>query len=122
MYHMEGGLVHLGLVVGLDYKNPYLNPYEEFQRMKNHPLFSNVLSGGECISYGARVLNEGGYHAVPRLYFPGGVMAGCSAGFLNVAKIKGSHNAMKTGMMAAEAIMDRVKNGEDLSEVTLYDY
>lgn len=109
---MKPNLVHLGLVVGLDYKNPYLNPYEEFQRLKTHPDIKKVLEGGECISYGARVLNEGGYHAVPKLHFPGGMLAGCGAGFLNVAKIKGSHNAMKTGMMAAEEIFKVHKNEE----------
>ena len=92
------------MVIGLDYKNPYLNLYEEFQQMKTHPEFSKYLKGGECISYGARVLNEGGYHAIPKLTFPGGMLAGCSAGFLNVAKIKGTHNAMKTGMLAADEI------------------
>ena len=109
---MKPNLVHLGLVVGLDYKNPYLNPYEEFQRLKTHPEIRKVLEGGECISYGARVLNEGGYHAVPKLHFPGGMLAGCGAGFLNVAKIKGSHNAMKTGMMAAEEIFKVHQNEE----------
>ena len=109
MYHMGENRIHLGYVVGLDYKNPYLNPYEEFQRLKTHPEISKYLEGGNCIEYGARVLNEGGYHAIPQLTFKGGMLAGCSAGFLNVAKIKGSHNAMKTGMLAAEAIMDNYK-------------
>ena len=104
MYHMAPNLIHLGYVVGLDYRNPYLNPYEEFQKLKTHTEIRKVLEGGECIQYGARVLNEGGYHAIPKLTFPGGMLAGCSAGFLNVAKIKGTHNAMKTGMLAAEAI------------------
>ena len=122
LYHMGPNLIHLGLVVGLDYKNPYLNPYEEFQRLKMHPEISKLLEGGECISYGARVLNEGGYHAVPQLAFPGGLLAGCSAGFLNVAKIKGSHNAMKTGMLAADEIFDKFNAGEDLSQVTLSGY
>lgn len=122
MYHMGPNLVHLGMVVGLDYKNPYLNPYEEFQRVKTHPEFAKVLEGGECISYGARVLNEGGYHAVPRLHFPGGLLAGCSAGFLNVAKIKGSHNAMKTGMLAAEEIFSKFDKGEDLAEAIMEGY
>lgn len=122
LYHMAPNLIHLGLVVGLDYRNPYLNPYEEFQRLKTHPEIRKILDGGECISYGARVLNEGGYHAVPQLYFPGGLLAGCSAGFLNVAKIKGSHNAMKTGMLAAEEIFEKFDAGEDLSEATLSGY
>lgn len=122
LYHMKPNLVHLGLVVGLDYKNPYLNPYEEFQRLKLHPEIRKVLEGGECISYGARVLNEGGLHAVPQLTFPGGLLAGCSAGFLNVAKIKGSHNAMKSGMMAAEEIFSKFKSGEDLSTSDMSGY
>ena len=113
---MEPNLIHLGYVVGLDYKNPYLNPYEEFQKLKTHKEIRKVLEGGECIQYGARVLNEGGYHAIPKLTFPGGMLAGCSAGFLNVAKIKGSHNAMKTGMLAAEAIYDNFSKNE--GEVT----
>ena len=122
LYHMEPDLVHIGLVVGLDYKNPYLNPYEEFQRLKTHKEISKILEGGECISYGARTLNEGGFNAVPKLHFPGGMLAGCSAGFLNVAKIKGSHNAMKTGMLAAEEIFNKVKAGEDLSTATFESY
>ena len=121
-YHMKPNLVHLGLVVGLDYKNPYLNPYEEFQRLKLHPEIRKVLEGGECISYGARVLNEGGLHAVPQLHFPGGLLAGCSAGFLNVAKIKGSHNAMKSGMMAAEEIFEKFRTGEDISSSDMSGY
>lgn len=87
-YHMEGGLVSLGLVVGLDYENPYLSPYREFQRMKHHPLFADLLEGGECIAYGARVLNEGGLQSIPKLHFPGGALLGCSAGFLNVPKVR----------------------------------
>ena len=104
LYHMAPDLIHVGLVVGLDYKNPYLNPYELFQQYKTHPQIRKILEGGECLSYGARCLNEGGYHAIPKLTFPGGMLAGDSAGFLNVAKIKGSHNAIKTGMLAAESI------------------
>jgi electron-transferring-flavoprotein dehydrogenase len=101
---MEPDLVLIGMVVGLDYKNPYLSPYQEFQRWKHHPAVAEHLEGGECISYGARVLNEGGYHAIPQLAFPGGALVGCSAGFLNAVKIKGSHTAMKSGMLAAEAL------------------
>ncbi|KIM43079.1 hypothetical protein M413DRAFT_443893 [Hebeloma cylindrosporum] len=103
IYHMDGGLVSLGLVIGLDYKNPYLSPYRELQRFKHHPYFRALLSNGERLSYGARVLNEGGLQSVPKLNFPGGALIGCSAGFVNVAKIKGTHNAMKSGMLAAEA-------------------
>ncbi|KAF5345402.1 hypothetical protein D9756_010971 [Leucocoprinus leucothites] len=103
-YHMDEGLVSIGLVIGLDYKNPYLSPYREFQRLKHHPYFRKLLSGkSERLSYAARVLNEGGLQSVPRLHFPGGALIGCSAGFVNLAKIKGTHNAMKTGMLAAES-------------------
>ncbi|KAH7101308.1 hypothetical protein BKA62DRAFT_192897 [Auriculariales sp. MPI-PUGE-AT-0066] len=103
MYHMADRHVHLGLVVGLDYANPHMSPYREFQRMKHHPYFANVLTGGERVAYAARVLNEGGLQSLPKLHFPGGALLGCSAGFLNVAKIKGTHTAMKSGMVAAEA-------------------
>ncbi|CAH0485323.1 unnamed protein product [Peronospora farinosa] len=106
MYHMEDDLVQIGLVVGLDYENPYINPYEEFQRFKTHPVVRKYLEGGECVQYGARCLNEGGYHAIPKLTFPGGGLIGCSAGFLNGVKIKGTHTAMKSGMLAAEAAYD----------------
>jgi electron-transferring-flavoprotein dehydrogenase len=94
------------MVVGLDYQNTYLSPYKEFQRWKHHPDIAKHLKGGECISYGARCLNEGGYNAIPKLTFPGGAIIGCAAGFLNSVKIKGSHTAMKSGMLAAEAIYD----------------
>lgn len=103
MYHYGENLVSLGLVVGLDYPNPWLNPYMEFQKMKHHPFYSSVLEGGRCLSYGARALNEGGLQSVPKLVFPGGALIGCSAGFVNVPKIKGTHTAMKSGMLAAEA-------------------
>ena len=107
MYHLEGDehRVLLGVVVGLDYSNPYLSPYQTFQQWKLHPAIRSVLEGGECISYGARVINEGGLQAVPKLTFPGGMLIGCSAGFLNVPKIKGTHTAMKSGMLAADTIM-----------------
>lgn len=107
LYHKNKNQIHLGMVVGLDYTNPHLSPYEEFQRFKTHPLVRRVLEKGNCISYGARALNEGGYFSIPKLTFPGGLLAGCSAGFLNVMKIKGAHNAMKTGILAAEAIHGR---------------
>ena len=123
MYHMNPNLIHIGFVVGLDYENPYINPYEEFQKYKTHPEIRKVLEGGECLSYGARCLNEGGYHAIPKLTFPGGMLAGDSAGFLNVAKIKGSHNAIKSGMVAAESIYDHIKAGKALEgeEITEYE-
>lgn len=104
MYHMEGNLVSIGFVVGLDYENPYLSPYQEMQRFKTHPLIKNILSGGRRISYGARALVEGGFQSIPKLSFPGGVLIGDTAGFLNVPKIKGNHTAMKSGMIAAESV------------------
>lgn len=106
MYHFGENNVTLGLVIGLDYENPYLNPYKEFQRFKAHPEIRQYLTGGECLAYGARALNEGGYQSVPKLNFPGGLLVGCSAGFVNVPKIKGTHNAMKSGMLAAECVED----------------
>ncbi|KAJ7621656.1 FAD/NAD-P-binding domain-containing protein [Mycena polygramma] len=102
-YHMADGLVSVGLVIGLDYKNPWLEPYREFQRMKHHPHFRALLAGGERLAYGARSLTEGGLQSLPRLDFPGGAVVGCAAGVVNAAKIKGTHNAMRTGMLAAEA-------------------
>lgn len=104
LYHMENHQIAVGLVMGLDYQNPYLDPYEEMQRFKLHPYIRPIFEGARRIGYGARALNEGGLQSVPRLVFPGGALIGCAAGFLNVAKIKGSHNAMKSGMLAAEAI------------------
>ncbi|KAJ8294175.1 putative electron transfer flavoprotein-ubiquinone oxidoreductase, mitochondrial [Rhodotorula toruloides] len=108
LYHMEDEMVSLGIVVGLDYKNPYISPYKELQRLKHHPLFADLLEGGECIAYGARALNEGGYQSIPKLTFPGGAMIGDSAGFLNVPKIKGTHTSMKSGMLAAEAAFNAI--------------
>lgn len=103
MYHFGDNLVSVGLVVGLDYPNPWLSPYGEFQKMKQHPLYRSVLQGGKCISYGARALNEGGFQSIPKCAFPGGALIGDTAGFLNVPKIKGTHTAMRSGMLAAEA-------------------
>lgn len=112
LYHQEPNLVLAGLVIGLDYANPYINPYQEFQRWKAHPEIKEHFEGGTCISYGARVLNEGGLHSLPKLTFPGGALLGCSAGFLNSVKIKGSHTALKSGMVAAEAIFDALTEGD----------
>ncbi|KAI5957815.1 hypothetical protein KGF57_003082 [Candida theae] len=112
IYHFGDGLVAVGLVIGLDYANPYISPYQEFQKMKTHPYYADVLRGGKCISYAARALNEGGYQSIPQLYFPGGVLVGCGAGFLNVPKIKGTHTAIKSGIVAAEAIFNRIKELE----------
>ncbi|MBI3504080.1 MAG: electron transfer flavoprotein-ubiquinone oxidoreductase [Proteobacteria bacterium] len=106
LYHLENNQVAVGYVVGLDYKNPYLSPFEEFQRFKTHPAIRPIFEGGRRIAYGARAINEGGLQAIPKLVFPGGAIIGCSAGFVNVPKIKGSHTAMKSGMLCAEAVFD----------------
>jgi electron-transferring-flavoprotein dehydrogenase len=103
LYHLEDNQVAVGFVVGLDYENPYLSPFDEFQRFKTHPSIRPTFEGGRRIAYGARALNEGGLQSIPELIFPGGALIGCSAGFLNVPRIKGSHTAMKSGMTAAEA-------------------
>ena len=121
MYHLEDNLVSIGFVVHLNYQNPYLYPYMEFQRFKHHPLISHVLEGGRRVAYGARAITEGGFQSVPKLYFPGGVLIGCSAGFVNVPRIKGSHNAMKTGMMAAEAAFAALNEGRAGDELTGYE-
>ena len=121
MYHLEDNLVSIGFVVHLNYQNPYLYPYMEFQRFKHHPLISHVLEGGRRVAYGARAITEGGFQSVPKLYFPGGVLIGCSAGFVNVPRIKGSHNAMKTGMMAAEAAFAALNEGRAGDELAGYE-
>ncbi|TFI59269.1 electron transfer flavoprotein-ubiquinone oxidoreductase [Sphingomonas parva] len=108
LYHQENNQVALGFVVALNYRNPHLSPFEEFQRWKQHPAIRAVLEGGRRVSYGARAINEGGYQAIPKLVFPGGALIGCSAGFVNVPRIKGSHTAMKSGMLAAEAAFDAI--------------
>jgi electron-transferring-flavoprotein dehydrogenase len=108
LYHIENNQVAVGFVVGLDYRNPYLSPFEEFQRFKTHPAIRATFAGGRRLAYGARALNEGGFQAIPRLDFPGGLLIGCAAGFLNVPKIKGSHTAMKSGMVAAETVFRRL--------------
>jgi electron-transferring-flavoprotein dehydrogenase len=111
MYHFGENYVALGLVVHLNYKNPWISPFDEFQRLKHHPAIAKYLKGGKRIAYGARAITEGGYQSVPALAFPGGALIGCSAGFVNVPRIKGSHNAMKTGMMAAEAAFAAIGAG-----------
>ncbi|EFX03710.1 electron transfer flavoprotein-ubiquinone oxidoreductase [Grosmannia clavigera kw1407] len=103
MYHFGENLVSIGLVTALDYPNPWMSPYNEFQKLKQHPMFRAVLEGGKCISYGARALVEGGFQSIPKVAFPGGAIVGDSAGFVNVPKVKGTHNAMRSGMLAAEA-------------------
>lgn len=121
MYHFGDNLVSVGLVVGLDYPNPWLSPYGEFQKMKHHPLYRSVLEGGKCISYGARALNEGGFQSIPKCAFPGGALIGDTAGFLNVPKIKGTHTAMKSGMLAAEAAWKALGTTDDTT-IFLWDY
>ena len=106
LYHLDANQVAVGFVIALDYQNPHLDPYEEFQRFKTHPAIRPTLEGGTRIAYGARAINEGGYQSIPKLVFPGGALIGCAAGFLNVPRIKGSHTAMKTGMMAAETAFE----------------
>ncbi|MDA8561721.1 electron transfer flavoprotein-ubiquinone oxidoreductase [Gammaproteobacteria bacterium] len=110
IYHFDKNYLATGFVVGLDYENTYLNPYEEFQRFKLHPQIKSFFSDGERISYGAKTLNEGGLQSIPKLTFPGGLIIGCAAGFLNVPKIKGIHNAMKSGMIAAESVTQQFNN------------
>ncbi|XP_021774911.1 electron transfer flavoprotein-ubiquinone oxidoreductase, mitochondrial-like [Chenopodium quinoa] len=111
LYHMKDNLVSVGLVVALNYQNPFLNPYEEFQKLKHHPAIKPMLEGGSVIQYGARTLNEGGFQSIPYPIFPGGAIIGCSAGFLNVPKIKGTHTAMKSGMLAAESAFGLLHEG-----------
>ena len=118
IYHIGDGQAYVGYVVGLDYQNPHLFPFGEFQRFKTHPKIAGMFKGGKRISYGARALNEGGFQSVPDLVFPGGAMIGCTAGFLNVAKIKGSHNAMKTGMLAAESAFEAITAAGEEGEVS----
>ena len=109
LYHLEDNQVAVGFVVGLDYDNPYLSPFDEMQRFKTHPAIKPVFEGGRRIAYGARALNEGGFQSIPNLIFPGGALIGCSAGFMNVPKIKGSHTAMKSAMLAAEAVAETLQ-------------
>ena len=121
LYHFGDNYVSIGYVVHLNYKNPYLSPFDEFQRFKHHPAIRRHLEGGRRIAYGARAITEGGYQSVPKLTFPGGVLIGCSAGFVNVPRIKGSHNAMKTGMLAAEAAFAALAAGRAGDELTEYE-
>ncbi|MGF6172293.1 electron transfer flavoprotein-ubiquinone oxidoreductase [Ensifer sp. 4252] len=111
LYHLEDNLVAVGFVVHLNYKNPYLFPFEEFQRFKTHPAIRGTFEGGKRLSYGARAITEGGYQSVPKLSFPGGALIGCSAGFVNVPRIKGSHNAVLSGILAAEKLAAAIASG-----------
>jgi electron-transferring-flavoprotein dehydrogenase len=112
MYHFGDNLVSIGFVVHLSYENPYLSPFDEFQRFKTHPDVAKYLQGGKRLAYGARAINEGGVQSVPKLTFPGGALIGCSAGFVNLPRIKGSHNAIKSGMLAAEAAFEALAAGK----------
>ena len=120
LYHQANNQVAIGFVVALDYANPHVFPFEEFQRWKQHPEIRKILEGGKHISYGARAINEGGWQSVPKLAFPGGALIGCSAGFVNVPRIKGSHTAMKSGMLAAESIAAAIAAGREHTELSDY--
>ena len=111
LYHAEDNQVVVGLIVDLNYSNPYLSPFDEFQRLKHHPVLKQYLEGGKRVSYGARAITKGGFNALPKMTFPGGIVAGCNAGTLNFSKIKGTHTAMKSGMLAAEAIFEAIQSG-----------
>ena len=119
IYHLEDNKIAVGLVVGLDYKNPYLDPFMEFQCFKTHPKIAPIFAGGRRIAYGARALNEGGFQSIPKVSFAGGAIIGCAAGFMNVPKVKGTHTAMKSAMLAAEAVVLALKSNE--AEPMLYE-
>ena len=121
LYHFDDNLVSVGFVVHLNYANPYLSPFEEFQRFKTHPLIRGTFEGGKRLSYGARAITEGGYQSVPKLSFPGGALIGCAAGFVNVPRIKGSHNAILSGMLAAEHVAEALSEGRANDELASYD-
>ncbi len=120
LYHLENNQVVVGLIVDLAYSNPHLSPFDEFQRYKHHPVIKQYLEGGKRISYGARALVKGGYNSLPKMVFPGGALIGCDLGTLNAAKIKGSHTAMKSGMLAAEAIAEALAAGREADELNNY--
>ncbi len=121
LYHLENNQVYVGFVVHLNYKNPSVYPYMEFQRFKHHPDIAKVLEGGKRVAYGARAISEGGWQSIPKLVFPGGALLGCSAGLVNVPRIKGNHNAMLSGMAAAEAAVGAIKAGRQGDELTAYE-
>lgn len=120
LYHLENNIVVVGMVVGLDYANPWLSPFEEFQRYKTHPSIKPYFEGGKRIAYGARAITAGGLLSLPKLVFPGGALVGCEAGFLNASRIKGSHAAIKTGMLAAQAVFDALNADRSRDELTAY--
>jgi electron-transferring-flavoprotein dehydrogenase len=121
LYHLEDNQVAVGFVMHLNYKNPWLSPFEEFQRFKTHPAIRDTFEGGKRISYGARAITEGGWQSVPKLSFPGGALIGCSAGFVNVPRIKGSHNAVLSGLLAAEHVAKAIGDGRANDELTAYE-
>jgi electron-transferring-flavoprotein dehydrogenase len=121
LYHYDENLVSVGFVVHLNYENPYLSPFEEFQRFKTHPAVRDVFEGGKRLAYGSRAITEGGYQSVPKLVFPGGALIGCAAGFVNVPRIKGSHNAIASGMLAAEHVAQALAAGRSNDELTGYE-
>jgi electron-transferring-flavoprotein dehydrogenase len=121
LYHFDDRLVSVGFVVHLNYRNPYISPFEEFQRFKTHPLVRDTFAGGKRLAYGARALTEGGYQSVPKLTFPGGALIGCTAGFINVPRIKGSHNAVLSGMLAAEHVGQALAAGRANDEIAAYE-
>ena len=121
VYHLDNNQVYVGFVVHLNYKNPHLFPYMEFQRFKHHPLIADLLKGGKRVAYGARAISEGGWQSIPKLCFPGGALLGCSAGLVNVPRIKGNHNAMLSGIAAAEAAFAALQKGRHGDELTAYD-
>lgn len=120
LYHAEDNQVLVGLIVDLNYDNPYLSPYDEFQRLKHHPLFSQYLKTGKRVSYGARAITKGGFNSLPTMNFPGGLLVGCNAGTLNFAKIKGNHTAMKSGMIAAETVFEAIANNNESKNLTQF--
>ncbi|QMW22410.1 electron transfer flavoprotein-ubiquinone oxidoreductase [Sandaracinobacteroides saxicola] len=120
IYHQANNQISIGFVVWLNYRNPYLSPFDEMQRYKTHPKVAKILKGGRRVSYGARAISDGGWQSVPKLAFPGGALVGCSAGFVNVPRIKGTHTAMKSGMMAADAVVDAVAGQRQGDELAAY--
>jgi electron-transferring-flavoprotein dehydrogenase len=121
IYHLDNNQVYVGFVVHLNYENPHLFPYMEFQRFKHHPMVAELLKGGKRVAYGARAISEGGFQSIPKAVFPGGVLLGCSAGLVNVPRIKGNHNAMFSGKAAAEAAYEAIGGGRTGDELTAYD-
>ncbi|MAZ04931.1 electron transfer flavoprotein-ubiquinone oxidoreductase [Marinobacter sp. SS8-8] len=121
LYHLENGQVYVGLITDLSYSNPHLSPFEEFQRLKLHPEVKKYLEGGKRVAYGARAITKGGFNSLPKMSFPGGLLLGCDAGTLNFSKIKGSHTAMKSGLLGAEAVFEAIKDGKSGEEITSFE-